>query len=117
MPLGSLLLVEGQSKLQMTASIASAAAIIIGAPAAYLAIGPTAAMLVIALAPLAGAWQLLRAGRATFPELGIRSDLVVIAGTLVLAIAVYVATDPRGLASPAAPPATAQPFDSGTQTR
>lgn len=82
--LGSVLLAEGDSHLMAASISISALALVAGVPLTYYAFGIEAAVAVVALAPLAGSFLLVRAAKRKMPEIKIRADVVWAIAVLVM---------------------------------
>ncbi len=83
LPLGSMLLAEGKSADIMISVAASAIALVVLVPLCYFALGIEAAVLAVALSPIATSVMVIWRVRKIHADLPIRSDLIVIGAVLV----------------------------------
>ncbi|MCQ0969710.1 oligosaccharide flippase family protein [Paracoccus sp. TK19116] len=88
--LNSVLLATGHSRGLAASIVVGAILMPITVPLTYRWLGLEATLLVIALIPLAGTPILLRSVKRALPEISIRSDVIHVVVTLLLALAAYV---------------------------
>ena len=96
LPLQSFLVAEGRSDLIALSTGLGAATVVVGVPLAWHLAGLEAAVLVVALAPLAGAPVVIAGAKRRMPAVPVRSDVFAVIGVLALAAGLYVWSGPGG---------------------
>ena len=90
-PLQMFLTAEGRSDVVAGATVLGAATMVAGVPLAWHLGGLGAAVIVVAMAPLAASPITFRAARRQMPGLPIRLDLLIVPAVVAAAVAVYLA--------------------------